>query len=228
MINYLDWDSNFFEKKIGEFSISSEDDLNLECVEFDLVYVKQKEDFHVEIPNFKQSYSENKVVYSKKLSKSQIGLELNPIVSTFDVDFNIDVIYDLAFESGKHSRFKIDPNFTESGFKSLYKIWVDNSLKKEFADDLLLYLHDDVVCGFASYKIFENFATIGLIAVNPKIQGKGIGTKLLKTIENKLVELNICELRIPTQLQNVQACHFYSKLGYTIIDTTIIKHFWRS
>ena len=75
--------------------------------------------------------------------------------------------------------------------------------------------------------ISEDFATIGLIAVSPLCQGNGIGKKLINAVEIELVRCQIRELRIPTQFQNKNACEFYVKLGYEIIEKKIIKHYWR-
>ncbi|MBL4663030.1 MAG: dTDP-4-amino-4,6-dideoxygalactose transaminase [Flavobacteriaceae bacterium] len=70
-------------------------------------------------------------------------------------------------------------------------------------------------------------ATIGLIAVNSSHQGKGIGGELINAVEVQLLDRGITTLRIPTQLKNEQACKFYKKLGYSPIEKTDIKHYWR-
>ena len=77
-------------------------------------------------------------------------------------------------------------------------------------------------------KNFENYSQIGLIAVDQKFKGKGIGSKMLLKAENYCFKNNILELRIPTQEENIGACKFYIKNGYEIIDTSIIKHAWRN
>jgi dTDP-4-amino-4,6-dideoxy-D-galactose acyltransferase len=81
--------------------------------------------------------------------------------------------------------------------------------------------------GFISYKIFGDYAIVGLIAVRPEHQGKGVGKKLLAAVENELSYKLIKELRIPTQLKNKQACGFYAKLGYKMIEQISIKHYWK-
>jgi dTDP-4-amino-4,6-dideoxy-D-galactose acyltransferase len=133
----------------------------------------------------------------------------------------------LAFESGKFSRFKLDNNFKQHEFEALYKTWVDNSFSKEFADAILVCKEKNIILGFITYKIIEDNAIIGLLGVCDKHQGKGIGRALLVEVENELSNKQIKELRIPTQLQNKQACGFYTKLGYNIIEKTIVKHYWR-
>lgn len=225
-VKVLDWDSHFFNKKIGEVRIEEENEFVFNFERFDLLYVKQFEDKPIDIVNFKQTYAETKVIFSKNISKF-----IKPINSfiflAFDTVVNKEQIYKLAYESGKFSRFKLDHNFQQYEFEALYKIWVDNSFSKEFADAILVYKEKNIILGFITYKIVENYAIIGLLGVCYEHQGKGIGRKLLEAVENELSNKQIKELIIPTQLQNKQACEFYTKLGYNIIEKAIIKHYWK-
>jgi ribosomal protein S18 acetylase RimI-like enzyme len=225
IIKYLDWDSSFFNKNIGLLDLSN----GFQCSEFqndyDLIYVISRDEVNLDIPNFKLGYSENKIVFSKKTIQNKESADVN-IFSEINDSYKNE-IYDLAFESGKYSRFKLDSNFSQTEFEKLYKKWVDNSYTKEFADGVLIYKEQNFILGFVTYKVWEGYATIGLIAVCPKHQGKGIGKKLIQSVENELVNIGVAELRIPTQLQNEKACLFYKGLGYDIIEKKCIKHFWR-
>lgn len=225
-LKVLDWDSRFFNKKIAVIEIKEEIEIPSDIERFDLLYVKQNENKYFEIKKFRQNYAETKIVFSKSISKNQIPLN-NLIFSVFDTNPDKSQIYKLAFESGKFSRFKLDSNFKQHEFEALYKIWVDNSFSKKFADDILVYKEKNIILGFITYKIIDDNAIIGLLGVCDKHQGKGIGRELLVEVENELSEKQIKELRIPTQLQNKQACGFYTKLGYNIIENTIIKHYWK-
>lgn len=222
----LEWDSRFFNKKIGVIMVENEDEIFSDLESFDLLYIKQKEDKPIEIVDFMQTYAETKVVFSKSISNYNNLINSN-IYSAFGTTINNEQIYKLAFESGKFSRFKLDNNFQQQEFEALYKTWVDNSFTKEFADAILVYKAQNTILGFISYKIFEDYATVGLMAVCSENQGKGIGSALLVAAENELSNKQLKELRIPTQLQNKPACEFYTKSGYSIIEKTIIKHFWK-
>lgn len=225
IIKYLDWDSSFFNKKIGLLDLSNDCKFSEIQNDYDLIYVISKEEIAVAIPNFKQSYSENKIVFSKKIVQNRESADAN-IFSELNGSPKKE-IYDLAFESGKFSRFNLDLNFSPTEFEKLYKKWVDNSYTKEFADGVLIYKEQNTILGFVTYKAWDGYAAIGLIAVCPKHQGKGIGKKLIQSVENELVNIGVDELRIPTQLQNEMACLFYKGLGYDIIEKKCIKHFWR-
>ena len=224
-IKPLDWDSNFFNKKIGLLDLSKDCDFSEIQNDFDLIYVLSDKDIAIEIPNYKPSYSENKIVFLFFLFQKNESTYVT-IFSELE-DSPRKEIYELAFESGKFSRFKLDTNFHQTEFEKLYKKWVDNSFNKDYADAVMVYKEQNKVMGFVTYKVWDTYATIGLIAVCSKHQGRGIGKKLIEYVENELANCGIDELRIPTQLQNEMACLFYTKMGYKIIENKILKHYWK-
>lgn len=221
----LEWDSDFFKKRIGEILINKTN-ASISGNDFDLIYVKSVDEDIIEIENFKQTFIETKVVFAKKIEYKEQPENAN-IISFANANTDKEILYNLAFESGKFSRFNLDENFSLTEFHNLYKKWIDNSVNKQFSDDILLYKEGKNTIGFVSYKVYEGYATIGLIAINPNEQGKGIGKKLIIAVENQLKSIGISELHIPTQLGNEGACGFYTKLGYKIIEKLIIKHYWR-
>ena len=222
-IKRLDWDSDFFELEVGELFInSSEFKAN---PDFDLIYVKSEVKNDFEIAGFEKSFTENKVVYQKYLV--QLNIQNNTIKEISEIEYAIDELNELAFESGKHSRYKLDKKIDNQKFKELYQLWIENSLNKKFADGFLVYVEENEIIGFVTYKIKDNFATIGLIAVSQNHQGKGIGKQLIAKVENELINKNINELRIPTQEENHQACGFYEKLGYQQFEKITLSHYWK-
>lgn len=218
----LEWDSTFFNFEIGE--IENSGDIKKGNYEgFDLLYIKTNEE--INILGYRLNYEENKVLFEKTITA--LTNMTDNIKQISESEYNINEIYDLAYESGKYSRFLKDNLFGESNFKKLYKEWVDNSITKKFADDILLYFINDKVVGFVTYKKHEDYGQIGLIAVDKRYQGKGIGRQLINKVENALYQEGIKKSRIPTQLQNKEACFFYKKIGYEIIESIPIKHYWK-
>ena len=224
MIKRLNWDSDFFQLEVGELNYNDNKKVEFQS-HFDLIYLKSESFSELNLPNFKKSFSETKVLFSKQISN--VNPTYKKIKSSKEVTFDLDDLYTLSFESGKFSRFNLDANFKTTDFKKLYKIWIDNSINFEFATEVLLYLEQDKITGFVTYKIKDDFATIGLISVLPENQGKGIGKKLILEVENRLFQKKIKNLSIPTQLENEVACSFYLSLGYKIIEKTHISHYWK-
>ncbi len=224
MIRKLDWDSDFFNLKVGELRLAN----NLgsyEASEYDLLYVTAEADFELQIAGFTKSFSEQKVKFSKSIFLN--GKFSNDVFSYNETEYDTQDLYQLAYESGKHSRFRLDRNFDTEKFKDLYRLWIDNSIHSNFADDVLLYKNDGKVVGLLTYKIEQHNANVGLIAVSPQQQGKGIGGILLNHLEAVLSESGITDLTIPTQHENEQACRFYTRSGYVISEKNFIKHYWK-
>ena len=76
-IKPLDWDSNFFKKKIGLLDLSYDSDFSEIQNDFDLIYVLSVKDIAIEITNYKPSYSENKIVFSKKIVQKNESTDVN-------------------------------------------------------------------------------------------------------------------------------------------------------
>jgi GNAT superfamily N-acetyltransferase len=224
MIRKLEWDSLFFNLNVGELSINDYKD-SLDYSDFDLFYVISSDDFDLELKGFKNSFSEQKIKFHKELKELQ---QLSDNVFSYkETDYEIQEVYELAYESGKQSRFLLDKNFEPEKFKEMYRLWIDNSISTNFADDVLLYKHEGKTVGLLTYKTIEKNAFVGLIAVSYEHQGKGIGGIMLKHLETVLYAKGIYNLTIPTQDQNKQACYFYNKIGYSISEKTYIKHYWK-
>jgi len=222
-VNELEWDSRFFKKKVGELNIGNGVIENL--LDFDVVYAKSDKKIKLTIPKFELSASETKIVFIKDMKTPNI-FDLN-IRSAFSSGLKAEDLYELALISGEHSRFNKDNKFSYKEFVELYKKWVDNSFDNNYADDILVYVLNKKIVGFVTYKINNDEARIGLIATDSNQQGKGIGTKLLNAVENKLFSLKIKTLEIPTQMENIIACKFYDKNGYSIKEKIYINHYWQ-
>jgi len=222
----LSWDSAFFNLKIGELQPKQNTDPIHNHEDFDLIYVKSSEEISLTLSKYSCKYSEVKVVFEK----NDIVHNLDPlphIFNVFETKFKLDELYQLAFESGRYSRFALDPRFSTAHFEKLYTAWIDNSINKTFADGFLVYQVNEEIRGFVTYQIKDDRGVIGLIATSPKHQGQGIGTQLINGVESQLATNGISTLQIPTQLKNEGACNFYKKLGYSPVETTYLKHYWR-
>lgn len=222
MIRELTWDSQFFGIKTGEWDTDGGAVGNTDA--FDLVYVKSDKPVNPEIDGFEKTFTETKVVFTKGLNEANAG---HGTIRNANNKDNIEILHALAYESGNYSRFRLDEKFGNKKFRKLYDAWIDNSLSGAFADAVLVYIDENAPVGLVTYKKYGTHAIIGLIAVDADHQGKGIGKQLLDFVEARLIEQDIKELRIPTQLENKQACGFYAKQGYTIFETKHIMHYWR-
>lgn len=235
-IQFQAWDTDTFQKKIGKISferVLSYDKLTellklarLEEYELLYLFVPEDKDIFCEFGEANMRLIDQKVVFCKKLEPEKSIVDVSPFVSDYKEEQVSEQLLKLAFESGRFSRFYIDENFPRSAFQKLYSEWIIRSVSKEIADGVWVYDKDDLLSGMLTYKITKNVATIGLIAVDPLMQGKSIGTELMTSLEYKLSQYAIGYINVATQLQNKRACAFYEKNKYSIKQITNIYHVW--
>lgn len=217
MINQLDWDSKFFNKKIGRFDASKVinfDEFYENAKSFDLVYVFSDKplDINAKLVDIKLTFEKPVENYDSHLSIEQYQKDKH--------DYN--QLLELAYLSGHESRFKNDKFFSEEDFKRLYEKWLDKNIN-ESHQHVLVYVENDTIAGFVSYETQAKEAFINLIAVDPNFQGKGIGKKLMREVENKLSLSSA--LIVPTQKTNKSAVIFYEHNGFTLRQEKYIYHY---
>jgi len=94
--------------------------------------------------------------------------------------------------------------------KKLHPKWFDNfAINKSIPLDLKIHKgfvaeEKGKILGFITYTSGEGEAKISWIGVPPKFQKRGIGTKLLKTLEKELKKMAVKELRVETLADSVK------------------------
>ncbi len=222
MVEKLEWDTEFFGYEIGKFTQLDNSPFQLESFmdqakKFKLVYLFSEFDI---VPAKSLLFMEKKVTFQKTLRPIGSGSsEIKLYQSGLD---SFEELQQLAFISGRYSRYKLDSNFTTNEFQKLYSAWI----KKEEID-ILIYKDDHKIVGFITVeKVDINLSRVGLIAVDPKHQRKGIAQKLVAEAEILSMEKGNFQMHISTQSQNTAAMNFYKKNGYTIHSIVNIYHYW--
>ena len=230
-IIYLDWDTIFFKKKIGRIDYCDETDLRSLLQQarrenFKLIYVfgSGKMFLHPDIlTEFNGKLVDRKVIYE---NKEFIPKKLCVQVEEYSQAEVSDDLLQLAYVSGHYSRFQLDTHFQQDDFYKMYKTWIDKSVSHEIADKVYVIRSNNQLCGMVTLKISAGKGTIGLIAVSPLSQGKGYGQILNDACCNELINRNITTIEVATQMDNIGACRFYEKRGFSIQSVTNIYHFW--
>ncbi len=230
-INYLTWDSDFFGKKTGQVPVKNTNHIvsvlqRAKEAGYQLIYVFGNRDFFIDekiLKQFNGRLVNRRVLYEKRIGE----IKAQPlIVSEYKSDKLTPELEQLAYESGKYSRFRLDENFTENDFYRMYKIWIENSLKRKTADKVFVVEENGQIKGMITLKIMEKEGHNGLLAVLPGMKGKGYGKALISACESELLSKGIHKLKLPTQLENKQACKFYEKCGLQAKEITNVYHFW--
>lgn len=224
-VTYLQWDSDFFGLKIGKAEIYSKEDLAELCsnradlqTEFDLIYVFNYTNLQVGFA----SLVDIKVDYVKDVEVRQY----NQCVQSYKEDVCSEQLYHLSLISGQYSRYNTDKNLPQGSYESLYRKWIEQSVCKNIADDVLVYMADSIERGMITYRIINNIARIGLVAVDDNCQGEGVGSALIQSLESILNNKQVTKLYVATQQQNIGACKWYEKNGFSVDSKVAIYHWW--
>lgn len=229
MIQLAQWDTDHFGMKIGDLVIDGE--INKEVFEHEILLARNEgykllylKDVTLPPDCLSQNVflADRKVTYVKKLA-SESNYNNLKVVSGLNRPLDANLL-SIALQSGGHSRYYLDKKFPISAFLTLYYQWIQKSLDGTLATDVLLYEIDNVPQGLITYKQLDDKVSIGLVAVDVKYKGKGIGSDLMRALFSILKPGITVE--VATQQDNSEACHFYEKNGFSVESVYNIYHIW--
>lgn len=76
------------------------------------------------------------------------------------------------------------------------------------------------IVGFLTYSTYEGHVYISWLGVDQSLQGNGVGTKLIKTLEKELIDMGIDKLKVETLSDTIdyppyiKTRAFYEKQGF--------------
>ena len=146
-----------------------------------------------------------------------------PAVSSVPRDATVGAdLLALGRAAGAHSRFRADPLFTEAAFGRLYDRWVRASVRREIADEFLVY---DRGLGLVTGAVSGGELRIGLIAVDVAARGRGVGAALLEALPRHVAPASAFDaVAVATQADNRPACRFYERRGFRSRSRTYVYH----
>ena len=225
MIQPLSFDTNLFGYPVAFINWRCqflEEEFLKSVKKFQLVYIFS--DKPISFSDSQILHVDTKITYSKELTpRSNLkDIQISPNLRPTELSsFQLESLRNLALESGKYSRFKIDPRLYHLEFEKLYNVWIDKAI------NLRSILIADDLAGLITFDSKKEIAKIGLIAVHPEHRNQGLGEKLVISAENFLSEKGAKTLKVPTQESNGPAQALYQKLGYEISEKVFVYHYWR-
>jgi dTDP-4-amino-4,6-dideoxy-D-galactose acyltransferase len=231
-IDILPWDSDFFGFRVGKInhSINSEEELNELMNDFKKKEVKLAYYFSPQPLTFKGNTGfeiklvDNKVTYLKNTNE---GIKNNAQVHLYTVGTVTPELLNLSLQSGEHSRFKKDNRIEKGKFAELYRLWIVNSVNGKFAKAVFVWKEEDKIVGCVTVGEKNDRGAIGIIAVDQKYNGKGIGRALMSTAEKWSSDNGFDSIEVITQRENTGACRFYDSCGYSNEKLEYVYHIWK-
>jgi dTDP-4-amino-4,6-dideoxy-D-galactose acyltransferase len=168
---------------------------------------------------------DSKAVFENEIRREGAKEESQFIVS-YPQNTSCKPLYPLAYQSGIYSRFRLDPNFTRGEFEKLYTMWIEKSVKREIADEVLTYTDNGTPVGLVTYSLQKDRGRIGLFSVDEGFRGKSVGRNLMLHAVAALDRSGAKRVSVATQLENETACLFYKKQGFVLQSVQNVFHFW--
>lgn len=231
MVEFLDWDSDFFKLRIGKTEVCSQYDMEYLFYQqndlkffYDLIYVFSTKDLVAHMNNC--SLVDQKLIFKKHIEPFSYQSDEHVIEYLSNIVSN-DLLK-LALASGEYSRFKLDKNLPDNAYERLYTRWIEQSVNHINATEVFCYIINNTPIGLISLKRDEisRKGTIGLVATDKSNRGRGIGSTLLKNVMYFCSQKAIQEISVATQKQNLPACRLYEKMGFSESSCTNIYHWW--
>lgn len=231
LVEFLPWDSSFFQKRIGRIKPNRLTPTILERV-FEWVGSHQIDCLYfLADPESKET----------TLLAEQAGFHLTDIRMTLEryipenmqnpamvrpaVESDFSTLKWIARQSHHDSRFYFDNHFATELCDKLFEIWIENSYNG-FANQTLVADVNGIPAGYITCHIEEAEGRIGLLAVHPDYQGKALGSALVNASLVWFASQGVKQISVVTQGRNIRAQRLYQRCGFITQSMQIWYHWW--
>ena len=233
---YLDWDSAFFDKRIGKVQthILTQADAravdewanenHIDCVYYladgsDLTSSTAAENDHYHLVDLR-------VTYQIDLSQA---VPVAPITDHIRKakEEDLPLVRQMTRENHQISRFFADEHFSREKCKELYEVWIERDYRER---DHFLWVWEENGQPLAYTSAYINpancSAEIGLVGVHPDRRGQGMGLDLQIWVLRQLKTLGVNDVEVVTQGRNISAQNLYQRSGYRLKSIDFWYHKW--
>ena len=124
------------------------------------------------------------------------------------------------------SRFYYDLHFDRTRCDELYAAWIERSFQG-YADCVLVADLNGEAAGYITCCLSPSqTGSIGLIAVDPKSQGRGIGQRLLVSALHYFRDHGMSSGTVVTQGRNIKSQRLYQRYGFRTQSVGLWFHRW--
>ncbi len=148
------------------------------------------------------------------------------IVRDYQED-DLKELMEIAKGSFDYDRYHSDPNLDNKLCDKYYEQWIYNSCHG-FADKVIVSEYNNTVVGFTTGKAdnMQPYGHLVLSAVSDKYRGLGIYTSMIYEGVKWLEKEGFKGLIVGTQINNIAVQKAWIKLGFTVLDSEYVLHFY--
>lgn len=226
----LEWDSDFFGRRIGRVESRKMDAEaigqvrtfaraeDVECLYF-LVDAGDSESIRTaEAAGFRCA----DVRVTRERSLDRVSSEMPSGVESFQED-DLAALQAIARSSHGASRFYYDLEFPRERCDALYEKWISNACASDPESVLVVRRAGRAVGYLACDTDSSTMGTIGLVAVAESERGQQIGESLVQGSLAWFVNHDCERVRVVSQARNLASARLYERLGFR---TTAVEHWY--
>ena len=239
----VSWDSKFFGFSVGRINLNSGfsmESLNETLLQgkkdYRLLYIFLKE----KGPNTLDGFEAPCVCYGRKLVyEKAIGIpapELAPQLRLYTETACTKRLESLAVISGEQSRFRKDPQILPF-YEQLFLTWISNAILGGTADAIWVWQGDDKKpSGLATVRVVKQTdpetgktvkdGRIGMLAVDEKVRGQGVGSNLIKACEYWGISAGLDQISLVVPAECPAYNRVCEKTGYKTRSEVSVYHYW--
>ncbi len=241
----LDWDSNFFGRRIARVEadrLTSHDlekilhwsqEQGIECLYFlcspdddDSVVLAESAAFHLVDIRIELNWKPREIA---KAETTVIREYREP---------DLAELQQIASQVYTNTRFSLDNHFASDQVAELYKEWLTVSCRSE-SHKVFVAADENGLAGFITCESVGSptskdglapdatiIGRIGLLALSAEAQGKGYGQQLVQLAQNYFFAAGATEVRVVTQGRNIAAQRLYQACGFRTYKVGLWYHKW--
>lgn len=238
MIDYLTWDSQFFERRIGRLSTlpgnpagwkavdADARKQGLECVyllvdiqDTGAVTAAQRNGFLL---------VDIRLTLSRELSGERLVAPALPhgVSLRAATPDDLPTLQTIARQSHTDSRFFSDTHFDPIRSAEMYAVWIASYLEE--ADNVTVWtaVQDNEAHGYLTCRVTGQTGRIGLVGLAERARGKGLGTALLAAGLDWFTSQGARQVEVVTQGRNLPAQRLYQRGGFRSARVQLWFHKW--
>lgn len=152
-------------------------------------------------------------------------------IHTAAVPGDLPALAAIAAAAHRGTRFWNDPRFPDADCERLYRAWIENSARG-WADAVLVAeaaagpSGDGTVAGYLTCRLDGAAGSIGLVGVDPRHRGAGLGGALVAAALGWLAAHGAERAEVVTQGANAAAQRLYQRAGFVTREVGLWYHLW--
>jgi len=231
---YLEWDSQFFQRRIARLNRHRLDHATMaECVHWcrhhriDCLYFLA-DSSHLETPRLAEANDFH--LTDIRMTLGRVVVPEDFAANSFDGfrharENDLRALRTIARTSHHDTRFYFDGHFEREKCDLLYATWIENSFRG-FAQAVLVAEADGEPAAYLTCHLNDQASQIGLVGVGESHRGKGLATKLVRAFLSWSRGQGAQRALVVTQGRNLPAQRLYQRNGFITASMDLWYHRW--